>query len=367
MLLIDFFINFLPKNISIKLVKKLNISADYVFIVHSRDYHDLNRKFSLLNNRVPYKILSFIGKYLFPIRLSYIYGLKYSNIEKRGLFIGSPMDASDMTKNRELATKKILKAAKFAEKLGAKIIGLGALSASFTRNGLDIKDKINCRLTTGHSYTAWVVSNNAIRMKNLTSKELTIGIVGAAGSIGSSCYAVLTDHFKKFILVDKDMEKLKSKFNLSSEKILSYSSSLDIIKKADIIITATNAPYSIIQSSNMLKEGTIIIDDAQPLNASKKINSKNHRTLVIEGGVCNYKNIKYNFDLGLTDDGDIFSCMGELITLAALDSNCTTIGDTNKEQIIRIKKMANVIGIEPARFRSFGRPISDDYLKYILS
>jgi predicted amino acid dehydrogenase len=273
------------------------------------------------------------------------------------------MDAKDMIKNRNLAEKKIIKAARFAEKLGVGHIGLGALSASFTKNGHSLEDKVDCLVTTGHSLTAWVVSQNAIEIQRLSGKRLVLAIVGAGGSMGSSCFGVLEDHFDKFILIDKDLKRLGDKINLAQSSIIKYSSDIKDIYSADVIITVTNAPYAIINDSQQLSKGTVVIDDAQPINASRDVNSKERKTLVIEGGVCHKKDLHYNLDLNLLDKGDMFSCMGELITLSALDSDFVTIGDTNKNKVLKIAKLAESIGIQKARFRSFGEPINESYIK----
>lgn len=363
---IDFILNLLPKKIAITFSKIFFGNLDYCFLVHSRDYSDLYRKFSWLKI-FPKFILKIIGRFMWPVRAGYIEGLEFKGNKKRGIFVGSPMDANDMLANRDLATKKILRAALFAEKLGVKHIGLGALAASLTKNGLDIVDRVSCLLTTGHSLTAWIVSENAVRIRNIIDRKLKIAIVGAGGSIGSSCYYILSSYFDEFILIDKDINRLSERIDLSNNNILEYSENLDCIKLADIIITATNSPYSIIRDNKQLKKGTILIDDAQPINVSKKVNSKDKKILVIEGGVCNLKGINYKLKLDLLDKGDMFSCMGELITLSALNSDDVTLGYTNEKKVLEISKMAKLVGVKSSRFRSFGQIIPEEYIKYIFS
>ena len=363
---LDFIINVLPKKIANKLSKKFLGKIDYCFLIHSRDYKDLYRRFPLLKV-VPFFILRFIGRHMFPIRAGFIYSINKQGKKQRGVFVGSPMDAKDMNDNRELANVKVIRAAKFAEKLGVEHIGLGALSASFTKNGIDVDKAVDCHVTTGHSLTAWVVSNNAIRIKGIAGKELTVAIVGAAGSMGSACFKILRDHFDKFILIDKNIDRLQNKIDTLDSAIVYSGTSLKNLKDADIVITVTNAPYSIIHNSEQLSKGTIIIDDAQPLNASKKVNSKDRKTLVIEGGVCYLSGLKYNLNLGLMDAGDMFSCMGEVITLNAMGSDYVTMGDTDKIRVLKVAEMSKGVGIEVSRFRSFGKLVKNSYIKHILS
>ena len=360
--LLDIFINILPSRLARKLAGLLFGQIDYCFLVHARNHRDLYRRFSFLKF-FPTFLTKLVSRFLFPIRAGYIYGVNFHNKQKKGVFVGSPMDADDMLNNRDLAEKKIIRATKFAEKLGVKHVGLGALSASFTKNGLSLVDKVDCLVTTGHSLTTWIVSQNAIEVQKIAGKKLVLAIVGAGGSIGSSCFSVLKDHFERIILIDKDLDKLNSKVNLSDSAIIKYSTHLEDIRSADIIITVTNAPYAIINDVQQLSEGTIVIDDAQPMNVSKHVNSKKHKTLVIEGGVCYLSGLHYNLNLNLLDKGDMFSCMGELVALSALDSNFVTIGDTNEDKVLKVAELAKSVGIRRARFRSFGKPINESCIK----
>lgn len=360
MIFLDFLINILPASLAKKFSFIFFGKLDYCFLVHARDYNDLYKKFPLLKY-LPNSFTKFFGRILFPIRVGFIHMSHKKSV--KGVFVGSPMDAKDMLNDRALAEKKIIKAAKFAEKLGVRYIGLGALNASLTKNGIRLVNHLHCSVTTGHSLTAWIVSQNAIAIQNLTNKRLTVAIVGAAGSIGSSCFKILKDHFDKFILIDKDLVKLKTRIDVNDKKILLCGDILSHIYQADIVITATNSPYAVIEDSSQLSEGTVVIDDAQPLNASVKVNSDQRKTLVIEGGVCHLDGLRYGLNLNFLDRGDMFSCMGEVLTLAALNSDLVTIGDTNVEDIQRVAILAQSLNIERARFRSFGKYVSEEYIK----
>ncbi len=113
-IMLDILLNILPKGLSKKMSRIIFGDIAYCFLIHSRDYTDLYRRFPLLRY-VPYSLLKFIGRNMCPVRAGYIHGLEYNGKKRRGIFIGSPMDAKDMIDNRELASHKIIRAARFAD------------------------------------------------------------------------------------------------------------------------------------------------------------------------------------------------------------------------------------------------------------
>lgn len=234
------------------------------------------------------------------------------------------MTAKQMIEKRELAKKRVVQAIKKAEKIGAKIVGLGALTSSITGGGEEIKDKIDIKITPGHAYTTFTVSSYVLRAANdfFPGRNPTIGIVGAAGSIGSYCAQRLASKgLKKFILIDLErknhhlenlLEKLK---DINSNIEISSSHKINDIKDADIIIAATNAPEALITPDD-LKSGAIIIDDAQPSDISEEVMKQRNDVLVVDGGVVLTLDINAHFNLGLARKNDIFCCLGETLIMA---------------------------------------------------
>jgi predicted amino acid dehydrogenase len=86
------------------------------------------------------------------------------------------------------------------------------------------------------------------------------------------------------------------------------------IGNCHIIVAATSAPEVVITSKDV-SPGSIIINDAQPSDISPDIITDRKDVIVIEGGVLNTPNIDCNFNLGLANKTDIFSCLAETVLL----------------------------------------------------
>ncbi len=126
----------------------------FAFLVHPRNVPDVYRKYPFFK----YFSHSFTESVLmrfWPVVLSRITGVEDNQTGKNvdGWVISIPITAEQMMSNRELAKRFIVKACKLAEKKGAKIIGLGALTASLTRGGLDLLPHTKAGITTGRIYT----------------------------------------------------------------------------------------------------------------------------------------------------------------------------------------------------------------------
>ncbi len=299
--------------------------ADFAFVVHSRDRSDLPRKFPILKF-LPVTIFDLLTKNLPPFIVSRITGLTdMIGRESTGLLIGIPMTAHQLIENRELALKRIIQSIHIAKSKGAKYIGLGAMTASLSKGGRDVVDKVpGVYVTTGRTYTIKNITDYIFYCLNtfkLNKEEVVIGIVGAAGGIGSGVALMLSKAgFKKFVLID-----LERKLEIIQKKIILYekdTNNLDIkishqvsmVRECDVIIAATSAPEVVIKSEDVTP-GTIIINDAQPSDISPDIIKSREDVLVLEGGVLFAPKINCHFNMGLQDKNEIFSCLAETLLL----------------------------------------------------
>jgi predicted amino acid dehydrogenase len=333
----------------------------FAFIVHPRNIPDVYRKYPFLKI-LPIPALEWFLRHFWSVVLSEVEGMKDKNGKPvRGWIITIPLTAEQMVGNRKLTFKKIIHAAKLAEKFGANIIGLGALTASLTKGGLDLKDKIDIGITTGRAYTTKNVIDNIIKIAkelNIDLNKATVAIIGAAGGIGSACAKILAikNNIKKFILVDlarkKDsVDKLIKEINTNNIDF-KFSSVIKDIYPADIIIAATNAPDVII-GPNDLKPGAIVVNDAQPSDISPEIFEKRNDVLVIEGGIINTPGIKYHFNFGLANKEDAFCCLGEVMALSYINhKEDYAIGYLDLKLIDDISKIIDKLNFRLANFQN---------------
>ncbi len=281
--------------------KFLTRQGDFGYIVHYGYFEDLCREHSFL--RKLSRKLSEEWRYnSFPIVNEVVLNNFpiYKGLTKsclRGWVIFIPNYTKELLLNGKLRKRKILQAALLAEKLGAKIVGMGGLVASFAQGGQWLSEQIkNVGFTTGHAYTIsniLEIMKKSVERAGLDLKRARIAIVGAAGSIGSGC--------ARFIAEKKPCEIFLFDLNLfdTSERLVQLKNQIgniaprtkihktfefEDIKKADIVIVATNSPVSIVRP-DYLKKGAIVIDDSFPKNVSKGILKKRNDIILLDGGI----------------------------------------------------------------------------------
>ena len=142
------------------------------------------------------------------------------------------------------------------------------------------------------------------------------------------------------------------------------SSQIRSIKEADFIITATNAPEAVVTSED-LKSGAVIIDDAQPSDVSPEVFDRDD-VIAVEGGLIYTPDIKNHFNMGLKDRYDNFSCMGEIMVLAAHEHNHNyVINKPTLENIDEISAMSRKLGIRLSEFQNAKEKISREKLAHV--
>lgn len=303
-------------------------TADFVFLVHSRDRTDLPRKFPILKY-LPNSIFDWLTMSLPPLVVSKVTGLASKTGKPlMGVVIGIPMTARQLLEHRNKALKRILQSVNLAKKKGAKYIALGAMTASLSKGGKDIIERIkDVYVTTGRTYTVKNITEyieDLIKRFSIDRGAVRIGIVGAAGGIGSGVAMSLAKKgYKRLFLIDLERKLIHLKRHIgvlekdAAGLNIEISHKVSTIVNCDIIVAATSSPEIVIESYDV-SPGTIIINDAQPSDVSPEIIKNRNDVLVIEGGVLRTRDINCHFDFGLAHRNDIFSCLAEALILARM-------------------------------------------------
>ena len=298
---------------------------NYAFLVHARDYSDVQRKYKIAKY-LPRILVEFWCLHWPPVVVSNITNLKLHGAQKEitGWIIGIPMTGEQILEHKDLAKKKILKAIEKAKKLGAGIVGLGALTSPVTNGGVDLVDTCGINLTNGNNLTACVSFEH---VKNIIGKNphiKNIAVVGATGSVGQTTLLLLTGKFPemKYLLFARTEENLKilvdrAKKEISSLDIESYLNDLGNLKDADLVIVVTSASSAIIKDVD-LRHGAIVYDVTQPPNVDKKILKKRPDLKIYDGGWVYIDELKKKLPFGLPPK-IVFACFAETVLLAADD------------------------------------------------
>lgn len=358
----DLLVRILPCTVSRIIMPKIA----FAFIAHPRDISDISRKIPFAQF-IPSRLIELWLRYQWPVIGSYVTGLKTRDgKEAIGAMLFSPLTTKQMIQNPRLARKRVYQTVQLAEKMGARIAGLGAFTSIVTKDGRDLLGKVNIGITTGNSYSAAIAVQNVVMasvLTNLTLPNSTAAIVGGAGSMGSACAKLMSRIVAKLILIDIKKEELRNVMQQLQGQSAQFegTSRIDAVKQADVIIVATNRPYAVIFAEH-IKPGAIVIDAAQPKNVSEGISLLRNDVLVIESAIVNTPGVDCNFDLGL-GAGEALGCLTETMILTAIEwEGHYSLGKADPRQAVEMIKAGRELGFQLAYFRNSSGFINEEDL-----
>ncbi|GAW92879.1 saccharopine dehydrogenase NADP-binding domain-containing protein [Calderihabitans maritimus] len=338
----------------------------FAFMVHPLNVADVSRKFPIAK-RLPDRLVEKMIQYMPPVKTSYISGIKSAYAETEGWFVGCPLTTRQMlTLPEDFVLKRIIQTGKLAEKLGAQILGLGAMTSVVGDAGITVAKHLNIAVTTGNSYTVATAiegTKKAAELMDIDFPNANVVVIGATGSIGSVCARLLAKEVRYLTLVARNKHKLERVASrILQEEGLAVKITQDIsraLRDADVIVTVTSAVDTIIEPEH-LKPGAVVCDVARPRDVSKKVAEMRDDVLVIEGGVVEVPGeVQFNFNFGYPPKIAL-ACMAETMMLAMEGryENFTLGRDLTVEQVQEISRLAKKHGFKLAGFRSFERPLT---------
>ncbi len=358
----DLAIRFLPGPLARLFVTPIT----FAFIGHPRTLSDVPRKFPFAG-LLPSHVVERWFRYQWPFVASYITGLTVANgTPTTGAMLISPLTTEQMIRNPRLARKRVLQTIQLAEKMGAKIAGLGAFTSIVTRDGRDLEGKVRLGLTTGNPHSAAIAVQNVLQAAALTNLSLphaTAAIIGGAGSVGSACAKMLSRLVANLLIIDIKKDALQDLITQLADQpaVVTGASSLDQVRNADIVIAATNNPH-ILLTAGHLKPGAIVIDAAQPKNVSEDIPRQRPDVVVIESAVVQTPDIDVHFDLDLAP-GEALGCLSETMILTAIGwEGHYSLGKADPSHAAHIIAAGRTLGFRLARFRNSAGYVTDEHL-----
>jgi len=348
----------------------------FAFIIHPIDpKRDVSRKFPLLGRVLTERQIDFFSTFFPPVYISEITGItsKANGKEIKGWFIACPYTPRRMMELPERTVyRKIIQAGHLAEKLGAKILGLGAFTSVVGDGGVTIADALDVPVTTGDAYTV-AIALEAVRkaasVMDIPIQEATAAVVGASGTIGSVCAEMLADDVAELILIGRRRESLEGlsvRIGEASRARLRVSTSLADLADAQLILTVTSAVHEVVHPE-YIQPGSVICDVARPRDVSAMVAAVRDDILVIDGGMVDVPGpVEFNFNFGFPL-GKAYACMAETFALA-LDGRFEdyTLGKTiTRERVDEISALADRHGFRLSGFRSFEREVTLDKIETI--
>lgn len=336
----------------------------FAFVIHPLDINLISIAFNEPN--LKYKKMALLKKafeWLPSFKCSEVTGLKsITGKEETGYLIYCALLPEQMISlDQKFVLNRVIEGGHIAQKLEAKILGLGAYAAQIGRKGTLVAKSVDIPVTTGTHYTISTAIEGTLEVAKkigIKLKESTASVIGATGSIGKISSQILAEMVGELILVARNKDILETFVSSLRErtrtKILTSDNLLETIKHSDISIMATSTPEPLIDMED-LEPGTIICDISRPRNVSMKNGKFRKDVLVIDGGIIKPPgNVKFNFYFGLPE-GLGYACMAETMILALEKKyeNYSLGGVVSLEKVKEISNLGKKHGFRLAELRSF--------------
>ncbi len=308
----------------------------FAFVIHplSQEYFKSVKAIDLISRtagRVGMNVVERLIAYMPPFVYSHVTGIESpTGVSAEGWLItvgGTPKQL--LAHSPEFTYRRLLAAARIAERLGAQIMGLGAFTKVVGDAGVTVARRANIPITTGNSYSAsgalWAGADAVRRMGlvPLTRSGKVKGkamVIGATGAIGSACARLLAQVAEELVLVSIESAKLltlrESILEDTPDARLHLSRTAhEWLADMDMIVTATSAAGKKILDITKVKPGCVITDVARPLDLPPEEVAKRPDVLVIESGEILLPGEVRMAHMGLPKNV-AFACLAETIVLA---------------------------------------------------
>ena len=349
----------------------------FAFVIHPLDpRRDVSRKYPALA-KLPTWLIEFLSLCYPPVFISEIRGIQsIANGRKlQGWFVACPLSARlMMTLPPSVVYRKIIQSGRLAERLGARLLGLGAFTSVVGDGGVTVSEALRIPVTTGNSYTvatSMQAVHYAAERLDLDLSQATVAVVGASGSIGSICARLMAPEVKRLILVGRRMRRLEPVVAQVIEAGTGYvdtTTDLSRISRAHVVISVTNALEPLIFSRH-LKTGAIVCDVARPRDVARQVTEARRDVLVIEGGMVKVPGaVDFGFDFGFPS-GMTYACMAETMTLA-LEGRYESFTLGKRLDLARVRQIDEIAarhGFQLGGVRNLDQPVTSREFRAVAS
>ncbi|MFY9222877.1 MAG: dehydrogenase [Blastocatellia bacterium] len=318
-----------------------------------------------------------------PFIYSHVTGIKSpQGVEAEGWLIALGATPEEMmSRDPEFTYQRLEEASRMAEKLGAKMMGLGAFTKIVGDAGITVAKRSRIPITSGNSCTAsatlWAANEACKKMGMKTDKKgratgYKAMVVGATGAIGAVCSRLLALIFPEIVLVaprgDKLLElKMTIEKDSPGTKVHVTTTANTFAEQMDLIVTTTSARGKKVIDMMKVKPGAVICDCARPLDITEEDAAKRPDVLVIESGELEVPGpVDFGGDIGLPPK-TAYACLAETIILTLEGRyECFTLGrDINLAGVKEIYKMGLKHGFKLAAIRGHKGVITDQEISLV--
>lgn len=324
---------------------------------------------------LPDSLVERSAAYLPPFYLSRITGIQSPATGQKveGILLtlgGTPREL--MRHDPAFVYRQLVKAAAIAERMGARLMGLGAFTSVVGDAGITVAQQADIAITSGNSLTVAATletAKQAIVKMGHSLDDANSGrvmVIGATGSIGAVCSRLLAQAAPNITLVAPRPEKLIALKRTIEEETpgaqVTISTSADeYVADADLIVTTTTAFDTRIVDISKCKPGAVICDIARPPDISAEEAELRPDVLVIESGeILLPGQPNFGYDIGLPP-GVSYACLAEtaLLALEGKFEDYTLGRNIEIERVKEIYRLYKKHGLQLSGIRSHGHFLTD--------
>jgi predicted amino acid dehydrogenase len=347
----------------------------FAFVIHPLHMGFIhNHKLFRWTKYFPDAIVERVAAYMPPLYISRITGGQSPTTEQKieGHLISLAATPREMMRHDPRFTyDRLFKSSQMAERLGARIMGLGAFTSVVGDAGITVAHEADIAITSGNSLTVAATLESAkVAAQRLGKQDLTkakVMIVGATGSIGSICARLLAQAIFDVVLVSIEPERLIELKRLIQEETPQAEVSIatradEYLPDCDLVVTATSAFGQRVIDISKCKPGAVICDVARPLDINPAEAALRPDVLVIESGeVLIPGEIDFGYDIGLPP-GTAYACLAEtaLLAMEGRFEDYTLGRNITIERVKEIYRLFKKHQFQLAGLRSFGGYISEE-------
>lgn len=347
--------------------------GEFAFIIHPvTGAKDMARKYPALR-LLPERVLELLLKRMSAKPISEITGIRSkAGAEAHGWFVGCPLTPRQFRDLPEdFVIAKIVRAARVAQDLGAKVVGLGAMTSVAGDAGITVERSVDIAVTTGNSYTVWTAVEGAKRAAELMGvdpAQAVVAVMGATGSIGQVCVRMLAEEVPLVTLIGRNEGRLADlAASVDGKAKIEYTTDPAAgLREADIVIAVTSAVDTVVPGE-ALKPGAVVCDVARPRDVSKRVARERPDVLVIEGGAVGVPgDADFHFNFGFPPR-TAYACMAETMILA-LEERYESYSLGRELSVPRVREIAALAdkhGFRLAGFRSFERQVTEEHIEAV--
>jgi predicted amino acid dehydrogenase len=325
---------------------------------------------------LPQQLVEEVAAHIPPLYLSKIRGIrsKATGEETEGLLLTLGTTPRQMMRRPPSFTyRRLIRAARMAERRGARLMGLGAFTSVVGDAGITVAQKSTIGVTSGNSLTVAATLEAAKRavllMKGGRPDHVRAVVIGATGSIGAVCARLLAQAVRDVVLIAPRAERLLAlKQQIEQEtpgaRVIAATNADAYIGDADLIITTTSALTGKVINVDKLKPGAVVCDVARPPDVKEEDASRRPDVLIVESGEIILPGTPdFGFDIDMPP-GTAYACLSET-ALLAMEGKYEDYTLGRNIEMDRVKEMYRLWqkhGLELAGLRSFGVYVTDEMI-----